>query len=72
MVRTHPGRLGADRTAASLSGDEALGVDVFSDALSAPLYWIAANAGLEVRWRFGKGGLPVGQGLNASTCATAT
>src|SRR5271166_4667676 len=26
---------------ASLSGDEALGVEVFSDALSAPLYWIA-------------------------------
>ncbi|EUA06863.1 TCP-1/cpn60 chaperonin family protein [Mycobacterium xenopi 4042] len=30
---------------ASLSGDEVLGVDVFSEALSAPLHWIAANAG---------------------------
>ena len=32
---------------ASLTGDEALGVDVFSEALSAPLYWIATNAGLD-------------------------
>src|SRR5438270_2488263 len=32
---------------ASLSGDEALGVDVFSAALAAPLYWIATNAGLD-------------------------
>src|SRR5579884_1825145 len=32
---------------ASLSGDEVLGVDVFSEALSAPLHWIAANAGLD-------------------------
>ena len=31
----------------SLSGDEALGVDVFASALSAPLYWIATNAGLD-------------------------
>ena len=30
-----------------LSGDEALGVQVFSDALSAPLFWIATNAGLD-------------------------
>ncbi len=32
---------------ASLTGDEALGVDVFSEALAAPLYWIATNAGLD-------------------------
>src|SRR3984893_9480115 len=31
----------------SLTGDEASGVEVFSNALSAPLYWIAANAGLD-------------------------
>ncbi|HEX4226593.1 MAG TPA: chaperonin GroEL, partial [Pseudonocardiaceae bacterium] len=31
----------------SLTGDEAVGVDVFSDALEAPLYWIATNAGLD-------------------------
>ncbi|MGB9223448.1 chaperonin GroEL, partial [Mycobacterium sp.] len=53
---------------ASLSGDEALGVDVFSDALSAPLYWIAANAGLDGAVAVHKvSELPVGHGLNAST-----
>ncbi|AQA01635.1 chaperonin GroL [Mycobacterium sp. MS1601] len=31
----------------SLKGDEALGVDVFSSALAAPLFWIATNAGLD-------------------------
>src|SRR6201995_2301170 len=31
----------------SLTGDEAVGVDVFDAALSSPLYWIAANAGLD-------------------------
>ncbi|BBZ37651.1 chaperonin GroEL [Mycobacterium conspicuum] len=52
----------------SLSGDEAAGVDVFADALEAPLYWIATNAGLDgsvavhqVRE------LPAGHGLNANT-----
>ncbi|MGO9509302.1 MAG: chaperonin GroEL [Mycobacterium sp.] len=53
---------------ASLSGDEALGVDVFSDALSAPLYWIAANAGLDGAVAVHTvSELPVGHGLNAST-----
>jgi chaperonin GroEL len=53
---------------ASLSGDEALGVDVFSDALSAPLFWIAANAGLDGAVAVHKvSELPVGHGLNAST-----
>jgi chaperonin GroEL len=52
----------------SLSDDEALGVDVFSDALSAPLYWIAANAGLDGAVAVDKvSQLPVGHGLNAST-----
>jgi chaperonin GroEL len=53
---------------ASLSGDEALGVDVFSAALSAPLYWIAANAGLDGSVVVNKvSELPAGHGLNAAT-----
>jgi chaperonin GroEL len=53
---------------AKLTGDEALGVDVFCDALSAPLYWIAANAGLDgsvVVYKVSE--LPAGHGLNATT-----
>ena len=51
-----------------LSGDEALGVDVFSDALSAPLHWIAANAGLDGPVVVNKvGAMPAGQGFNAAT-----
>ncbi len=52
----------------SLSGDEALGVDVFSAALSSPLYWIATNAGMDgavVVNRVAE--LPAGQGFNAET-----
>ena len=53
---------------ASLSGDEALGVDVFSAALSAPLYWIAANAGMDGSVVVNKvSGLPTGHGFNAAT-----
>ena len=52
----------------SLSGDEALGVDVFSSALSSPLYWIAANAGLDGSVVVNKvSELPDGQGFNAAT-----
>jgi chaperonin GroEL len=52
----------------SLSGDEAVGVDVFSDALSAPLYWIATNAGMDGAVVVNKvAGLPAGQGFNAAT-----
>ena len=52
----------------SLSGDEALGVDVFSQALSAPLYWIATNAGLDGSVVVNKvSELPAGQGFNAAT-----
>jgi chaperonin GroEL len=55
---------------ASLTGDEALGVDVFSEALSAPLYWIAANAGLDGAVVVNKvRELPAGHGLNAETLA---
>ncbi|OBG22398.1 chaperonin GroEL [Mycobacterium sp. 852002-51057_SCH5723018] len=52
----------------SVSGDEALGVDVFSVALGAPLYWIANNAGLDGAVAVNKvGELPAGHGLNAET-----
>jgi chaperonin GroEL len=52
----------------SLSGDEASGVEVFSNALSAPLYWIAANAGQDGSVVVNKvAELPVGHGFNAAT-----
>ncbi len=52
----------------SVSGDEALGVDVFAEALSAPLYWIATNAGEDGAVVVNKvGELPAGQGFNAAT-----
>ncbi|BBX65447.1 60 kDa chaperonin 1 [Mycobacterium saskatchewanense] len=52
----------------SLSEDEGLGVDVFSEALGAPLYWIATNAGLDGSVVLNKvSELPAGQGLNAET-----
>ena len=52
----------------SLSGDQALGVDVFAEALSAPLYWIAANAGLDGAVVVNKvSELPAGHGFNAAT-----
>jgi chaperonin GroEL len=53
---------------ASLTGDEALGVDVFTEALRAPLYWIATNAGLDGSVVINKvNELPAGHGLNADT-----
>nr|WP_327532691.1 chaperonin GroEL [uncultured Mycolicibacterium sp.] len=53
---------------ASLSGDEAIGVDVFSTALSAPLFWIATNAGLDGSVVVNKvGELSANHGLNAAT-----
>ncbi|OBF09939.1 chaperonin GroEL [Mycobacterium sp. ACS4331] len=52
----------------SLSGDEAVGVDVFATALSAPLFWIATNAGLDGSVVVNKvGELPANHGLNAAT-----
>ena len=52
----------------TLSGDEALGVEVFSQALSSPLYWIATNAGLDGSVVVNKvSELPAGQGFNAAT-----
>ena len=52
----------------SLSGDEALGVDVFASALSAPLFWIATNAGEDGAVVVNKvSELPSGHGFNAAT-----
>jgi len=52
----------------SLSGDQAVGVDVFSDALSAPLFWIATNAGMDGAVVVDKvSQLPAGHGFNAAT-----
>ena len=53
---------------ASVSGDEAVGIDVFSSALSSPLYWIATNAGLDGSVVVNKvSELPNGHGFNAAT-----
>ncbi|CAN5683738.1 chaperonin GroEL [soil metagenome] len=52
----------------SLSGDEALGVDVFIGALSAPLFWIATNAGYDGSVVVNKvSELPANHGFNAAT-----
>src|SRR6202045_2473345 len=57
-----------DKLGASLSGDVALGVDVFAGDLSSPLYWIAVNAGLDGSVAVNKvAQLPKGHGLNAAT-----
>jgi chaperonin GroEL len=50
------------------TGDEATGVRVVREALSAPCYWIAANAGQEGSVVVAKtAGLPHGEGFNAAT-----
>ena len=65
LVRT---RSALTKLRESLTGDEALGVDVFSSALSAPLYWIATNAGMDGSVVVNKvSELPDGQGFNAAT-----
>ncbi len=52
----------------SVTGDEALGVEVFSASLSAPLYWIATNAGMDGAVVVNKvGEMPAGHGFNAAT-----
>jgi chaperonin GroEL len=57
-----------DTLRGSLTGDELLGLEVFSSALSAPLFWIATNAGLDGAVVVNKvGELPNGQGFNAAT-----
>jgi len=52
----------------SVTGDEALGVEVFSASLSAPLYWIATNAGMDGSVVVNTvSELPTGHGFNAAT-----
>ncbi|WP_046318730.1 chaperonin GroEL [Mycobacterium sp. UM_Kg1] len=61
-------RAALSELASSLSGDEKLGVEVFAAALTAPLYWIATNAGVDGAVVTGKvAELPAGQGFNAAT-----
>lgn len=61
-------RAATDKLRESLSGDERLGVDLFASALSAPLHWIAANAGFDGSVVVSKVlELPQGQGFNAAT-----
>src|SRR6185312_10603136 len=57
-----------DKLRTELTGDEAVGVEVFASALSAPLYWIATNAGLDGSVVVNKvSELSTGQGFNAAT-----
>jgi chaperonin GroEL len=61
-------RSAVDTLLESLSGDEALGARAFASALSAPLFWIATNAGLDGAVVVNKvSELPAGQGFNAAT-----
>ncbi|EKF24822.1 chaperonin GroL [Mycolicibacterium hassiacum DSM 44199] len=61
-------RKAVDKLKETLSGDERTGAEVFAAALSAPLYWIATNAGLDGHVVVDKvAELPEGQGFNAAT-----
>ncbi|BBX35171.1 chaperonin GroEL [Mycolicibacterium mageritense DSM 44476 = CIP 104973] len=61
-------RAALDKLRGEVKGDEAIGVEVFSSALSAPLYWIATNAGLDGSVVVNKvSELGNGQGFNAAT-----
>ncbi|MCG7606417.1 MULTISPECIES: chaperonin GroEL [Mycobacterium] len=61
-------RSALDKLRGEVTGDEALGVEVFSSALSAPLYWIATNAGLDGSVVVNKvSEQSNGQGFNAAT-----
>jgi chaperonin GroEL len=61
-------RTALDKLRNELTGDEAVGVEVFSAALSAPLHWIAANAGLDGQVVVNTvAGMPDGHGFNAAT-----
>lgn len=61
-------RKALDKLRGEAKGDEALGIDVFSSALSAPLYWIASNAGLDGSVVVNKvSELSNGHGFNAAT-----
>lgn len=57
-----------DKLRDSVSGDERLGVELFSGALGSPLYWIATNAGLDGAVVVNKvTESPAGHGFNAAT-----
>jgi chaperonin GroEL len=61
-------RKAVEKLREGLSGDERTGADVFAAALSAPLFWIATNAGLDGAVVVNKvAELPDGQGFNATT-----
>ncbi|GAY14987.1 chaperonin GroEL [Mycobacterium sp. shizuoka-1] len=61
-------RAALDSLRATVSGDEALGVEVFASSLTAPLFWIATNAGLDGAVVVSKvSELPTGHGFNAAT-----
>ncbi|AEV71220.1 chaperonin GroL [Mycolicibacterium rhodesiae NBB3] len=61
-------RKAVDKVRDDLKGDERIGAEVFSAALSSPLYWIATNAGLDGSVVVNKvSELPDGQGFNAAT-----
>jgi len=61
-------RKAVEKLREGLSGDERTGADVFAAALSAPLFWIATNAGLDGAVVVNKvAELPEGQGFNAAT-----
>lgn len=61
-------RAATDKLRDSLEGDERLGVELLASALSAPLQWIATNAGLDGSVVVSKVlELPEGQGFNAAT-----
>ncbi|MGV0741359.1 chaperonin GroEL [Mycolicibacterium sp. XJ870] len=63
-------RAALDTLRGEVSGDELVGVEVFSSSLSAPLYWIASNAGLDGSVVVNKvSELPNGHGFNAATLA---
>jgi chaperonin GroEL len=61
-------RTAVEKLSGELSGDERTGAQVFATALSAPLFWIATNAGLDGAVVVNKvAELPEGQGFNAAT-----
>ncbi len=61
-------RKAVEKVRDNLKGDERIGAEVFSAALSSPLHWIATNAGLDGSVVVNKvAELPDGQGFNAAT-----
>src|SRR5690625_2608923 len=61
-------RTALEKPRSALSGAGALGVDIVSAAMAAPLHWIATNAGLDGQVVTAKvAELPAGQGFNAAT-----